>query len=163
MYRLPPVIFFFFGCCAGWNYKRIWIWAKQPCAQKRKVILMYFGQQEWQGLAVLRGELAMECLKGRPWGFVPSCLRSLKVCSSQSFQNWWSSLFRWDVKMACGKTSFPSGHSVCSSTFKVTSALVFVWRWLMCFIAATSPLSVLFAGMMEWKSLVCIVLSLAGC
>lgn len=37
------------------------------------------------------------------------------------------------------------------------------WLWLMCFTAATSPLPMLFARMMEWKGLVCIVLHSAGC
>lgn len=123
---------------------------------------MYFGQQEWQRLAMLRGELAMECLKGRPWGFVPSCLRWLQISCSQSFWNWWSSLFRWDVKMARGKTSFPKTQSSPQhSRLLVHLSLCFhEWLWLMCF---TSPIHMLCAGMMEWKGLVCIVLHLAGC
>lgn len=128
---------------------------------------MYFGQQEWQGLAMLTAELAMECLKGRPWGFVPSCLRSLQISCSQSFQNWWSSPFRWDVKMACRKNNqFPQWSlslPLNIQGYQCTCLCFHEWPWLMCFTAATNPLPMLCAGMMDWKGLVCIVLHMTGC
>lgn len=101
----------------------------------------------------------------KPWGFAPSCLMltRLQISCSHSLRNSWSSLLRWAVKMAWGRTSFLSGHSLSPSSLNRCTCLCCCdWRWLVCFTAATSHLHVLPAGMMAWKGLVCSSLHLVG-
>lgn len=108
---------------------------------------MSFGQR----LATLRGELVMECLSsaGREV-LLHHALRlmQLQIRCSQSLWNCWSSLFRWDMKMAWGRTSFLRGHSLSPSSLKFSCLL----SWLLkTGRAATSHVLVLPARMMELK------------
>lgn len=72
-------------------------------------------------------------------------------------------MWRWHAEKPVSPVVTQSSRNIPRKGYQCSCLCLHEWLWLMCFRAATSPLPMLCAGMMEWKGLVCIVLHLASC